>query len=141
MGTRQDIKAVLASGLFDLQWYRQRHPGVPAAPSAAAGHFLEHVLDPGHDPGPGFSVRRYLDANPAVAAASMNPLLHYLLLGREEGRQLIPVVAGRLVPEHDFPRSEERPGGKASVHTSSTPSSPSPYNQNLTTSIPYTYPL
>src|SRR3546814_3567846 len=70
MGTRQDIKAVLASGLFDLQWYRQWHPGVPAAPSAAAGHFLEHVLDPGHDPGPGFSVRRYLDANPDVAARS-----------------------------------------------------------------------
>ncbi|MFC3714798.1 glycosyltransferase [Luteimonas soli] len=107
MGPRQDIKAVLASGLFDVQWYRQRHPGVPAAPSAAAGHFLEHALDPGHDPGPGFSMRRYLDANPDVAAAGMNPLLHYLRHGREEGRQRTPVEEGRIVEEPDLPGASQ----------------------------------
>src|SRR3546814_13490718 len=35
-------------------------------------------------PKPGFSTRRYLRANPDVAAAGMNPLVHYLRVGRGE---------------------------------------------------------
>src|SRR3546814_20736377 len=44
-----------------------------------------------YDPSPGFSTRRYLRANPDVAAAGMNPLVHYLRFGRGEGRPCFPV--------------------------------------------------
>src|SRR3546814_11513274 len=37
------------------------------------------------------STRRYLRANPDVAAAGMNPLVHYLRFGRGEGRPCFPV--------------------------------------------------
>lgn len=87
MGQREDIETVLGSKLFDARWYRQRHPVATAGPAAAAGHFLAHAHVPGHDPGPGFSMELYLQQNPDVASAGMNPLLHYLRHGRSEGRK------------------------------------------------------
>src|SRR5690606_33577668 len=57
-----------------------------ADPEAAVAHFLDRGVSLGLDPGPAFSARRYLRENPDVAAAGMNPLLHYLAYGRGEGR-------------------------------------------------------
>jgi GT2 family glycosyltransferase len=94
MSRAADVKAILASDLFDLGWYRERCPMAPAVAEAAALHFLEHGLVLGLDPGPGFSMRRYLRANPDVAAAGMDPLLHYLRHGREEGRAIFAVDDG-----------------------------------------------
>src|SRR5690606_32422264 len=91
MAARADIEAVLASGFFDLRWYRQRWPGAGSDAKAAVAHFLDEGAAAGGDPGPGFSLRRYLRANPDVAAAGMNPLLHYLAHGRAEGRDVFPV--------------------------------------------------
>src|SRR5690606_17779637 len=75
----------------DLRWYRQRWPGAGSDAKAAVAHFLDEGAAAGGDPGPGFSLRRYLRANPDVAAAGMNPLLHYLAHGRAEGRDVFPV--------------------------------------------------
>src|SRR5690606_27714861 len=86
MASAAEIQAVLASGLFDLDWYRQRWPAAAADPEAAVAHFLDRGVSLGLDPGPAFSARRYLRENPDVAAAGMNPLLHYLAYGRGEGR-------------------------------------------------------
>src|SRR5690606_8825934 len=86
MAGAAEIQAVLASGLFDFDWYRQRWPAAAADPEAAVAHFLDRGVSLGLDPGPAFSARRYLRENPDVAAAGMNPLLHYLAYGRGEGR-------------------------------------------------------
>jgi len=91
MATAAEIQAVLASGLFDLDWYRQRWPAAAADPEAAVAHFLDRGVSLGLDPGPAFSARRYLRENPDVAAAGMNPLLHYLAYGRGEGRAAFAV--------------------------------------------------
>src|SRR3546814_11595423 len=56
-----------------------------------AEHYLRIGAQLLYDPSPGFSTRRYLRANPDVAAAGMNPLVHYLRFGRGEGRPCFPV--------------------------------------------------
>ncbi|MGQ0486206.1 MAG: glycosyltransferase, partial [Hyphomicrobiales bacterium] len=42
------------------------------------------------DPSPLFSTAYYLDANPDIQSAAINPLVHYLQNGRGEGRQPLP---------------------------------------------------
>src|SRR5690606_33097240 len=116
MAQADDIRAVRESGLFDLGWFRERCPGAPGEEAAAVAHFLDNGMALGLDPGPGFSMRRYLLRNPDVAAAGMNPLLHYLAYGRREGRMALPVDeqgvddagSGVATPEPPAPRTLER---------------------------------
>jgi hypothetical protein len=43
----------------------------------------------GRDPSPGFDTTSYLDDNPDLKAAGIDPLLHYLAAGRHEGRSAL----------------------------------------------------
>lgn len=52
----------------------------------AVVHYMRHGGREGRDPGPRFSSTGYLDQNPDVRQSGVNPLLHYLLRGRAEGR-------------------------------------------------------
>ncbi len=87
---RRDVKlvkpylALRTSVLFDPVFYAER---VWFAGDAAM-HYLLHGADEGLDPGPFFSTNGYLRQNPDVAQRGMNPLAHYELFGRKEGRKL-----------------------------------------------------
>ncbi len=59
---------------YRVQWFPLRH-------------FLEAGWREGHNPSAAFNTRGYLAANPDVAAAGVNPLLHFLAHGREEKRR------------------------------------------------------
>ncbi|QGM96491.1 methyltransferase domain-containing protein [Methylocystis parvus] len=74
--------AICDSVFFDADFYRQNY-GV----SDAATHYLLAGARLGFDPGPFFSTRQYLERNPDVAERGVNPLAHYELSGRPEGRQ------------------------------------------------------
>ncbi|MGZ9809365.1 rhamnosyltransferase WsaF family glycosyltransferase [Pseudoroseicyclus sp. H15] len=75
-------------GAFDAAFYRLTNPDLPAmAPPALLGHFLSTGWREGRDGCAGFSLADYLDANPDVAAAGINPLAHYVLTGKSEGRE------------------------------------------------------
>ena len=80
------------SGLFDADWYRSQFP--QPAPS---GDLLEHYLHNGarlrYAPSRDFDAAWYLKHNPDVAATGVNPLLHYVIWGREEGREARKAVA------------------------------------------------
>ncbi|MGJ0395948.1 MAG: methyltransferase domain-containing protein [Methylocystis sp.] len=76
--------AVRSSVLFDPAFYAER---VWFAGDAAM-HYLLHGAKEGFDPGPFFSTDGYLRQNPDVARKGMNPLAHYELFGRKEGRKL-----------------------------------------------------
>jgi FMN phosphatase YigB (HAD superfamily) len=90
------VAQVAASDLFDAEWYRATQgPGV--ALDQAARHYLQEGGSRGLSPGPLFDGPWYLAKNPDVAAASLNPLLHYLDRGRAEGRPTCPVAAPELV--------------------------------------------
>lgn len=79
-----DITLLESSPLFDGAWYVARYRDVGQLGIGAAEHYLRIGAMLLRDPGPGFSTARYLEAHPHLAAAGINPLVHYLTVG--EGR-------------------------------------------------------
>ena len=53
-------------------------------------HFVRFGLLLQRDPGPKFDTRHYVEVNPDVVAAGMDPLLHYIRHGEAEGREPLP---------------------------------------------------
>lgn len=78
-----DATLLATDPLFDAAWYCSRHPEAADDP---VGHFLTVGADLGYDPSAAFSTNRYFVMHPDVAIARMNPLVHFLRHGREEGR-------------------------------------------------------
>lgn len=57
-------------------------------PDNPALHYLSKGWREGRDPTPWFSTWHYLAMHPDVAAAGINPFLHYCVAGQSEGRKL-----------------------------------------------------
>ncbi|SDO53587.1 Predicted hydrolase, HAD superfamily [Methylobacterium phyllostachyos] len=90
------VQRLSTAELFDAEWYRATQaPEVP--PGQAARHYLQEGAARGLSPGPSFDGPWYLANNPDVAAAGLNPLLHYLENGRAEGRPTHPYVDPKAV--------------------------------------------
>ncbi|CAM3025689.1 NADH pyrophosphatase [Methylobacterium mesophilicum] len=89
-------RKLASSDLFDADWYRETQ-----APEMAfdqpARHYLQKGAVLGLSPSPLFDGPWYLENNPDVAGAGLNPLLHYLDSGRTEGRPIRPYAAPSLV--------------------------------------------
>ena len=83
-----DVLLLLGSPLFDADDYRARFPGLAKGRHAVARHYLDIGWRKGANPGPGFDGRRYLDRHHDVKEADVNPLVHYLRHGRDEGREM-----------------------------------------------------
>lgn len=73
------------SELFDEAWYVNTHLE-GERPRDPAVHYLTVGSPAKFDPGPSFSVSRYLAAYPDVADEEIDPLIHFLLHGKNEGR-------------------------------------------------------
>ncbi|WP_267360213.1 rhamnan synthesis F family protein [Methylobacterium sp. GC_Met_3] len=87
----ETVAQVAASDLFDAVWYRATQaPDVML--NQAARHYLREGAALGLNPSPLFDGPWYLENNPDVAAAGLNPLLHYLDSGSSEGRVIRPVA-------------------------------------------------
>lgn len=82
-----DRQRQIIAGEFDPEFYVVRYPDVTDDP---LDHFLTFGWREGRDPAPWFSTAFYLEANPDVGAAGLNPFCHYLEHGREEGRAVGP---------------------------------------------------
>jgi hypothetical protein len=80
---RQEL---LASGLFDEAWYRERYPDVVQSGQDPLSHFLEHGSYEGRSPGPGFHAMGYLARYPDVVEEKIEPWLHFVRHGKPEGR-------------------------------------------------------
>lgn len=80
------------SGLFDAQWYASQR-GLKGGAAKALSHFIK--TKGAHDPSPQFSCSAYLSDNVDVRDAGLNPLLHYLRFGKDEGR-VIRDIHGRV---------------------------------------------
>lgn len=107
----QSKRRILASGLFDAEWYLEQYPDVAAAGVHPVEHYLRHGAAEGRDPSQHFSSRGYLRAYEDVARAGVNPLLHFLSSGKAEGRSQKPaiesMVAGRPAPSAQSARPRE----------------------------------
>ncbi len=75
---------IKASQLFDKDWYLNRYPEVKISGIDPAEHYLQFGIQYGYDPSPHFSTIDYLSLYPDVL--NMNPLVHYELFGKAEGR-------------------------------------------------------
>lgn len=94
--TSGDRALISASGFFDGAWYRKTYPAAENDRDDAAADYLRHAVSLRHDPGPDFSSEWYLQTYPDVAAAGMNPLVHFLRHGFAEGRLPKPYRAHAL---------------------------------------------
>lgn len=79
-----DIVVIKASNLFDSDWYLTHYPEVAFSGLEPAQHYLQIGANKGYDPSPNFKTDAYRTFYPDVA--HMNPLLHYEIYGRAEGR-------------------------------------------------------
>ena len=77
-------RLVEESGLFDAQWYLAQNPDLSGV--QLLDHYLQAGGVEGRSPGPDFDGGQYLRQYPDVASAKLNPLVHYLLCGKAEGR-------------------------------------------------------
>jgi FMN phosphatase YigB (HAD superfamily) len=89
--SRSAERRLAHSELFDAAWY-QATQAPTVSLDQAARHYLQHGAALGLSPSPFFDGPWYLADNPDVAAAGLNPLLHYLDCGRAEGRPVCPVA-------------------------------------------------
>lgn len=89
----EDRVLLLSSPLFDPIWYQQQY--MPAGrPTDSVDHYLTIGSAEGFHPGPDFDATDYLAVHQDVAAAALDPLLHFERHGRAEGRQYKSVVKG-----------------------------------------------
>lgn len=82
----RDMEALRGSELFDERWYLDRYPDVAVAGIGAEEHYLNQGYGELRDPGPEFSTEGYFVLNSDVAAAGINPLIHFIVRGKSEGR-------------------------------------------------------
>lgn len=83
---RRDTKLIESSPLFDHQAYSRAYlPG--STRRKAAEHYAVHWQEC-TQPGDDFDSKQYLLDHPDVAAAHLNPLVHFEIAGRREGRKI-----------------------------------------------------
>ena len=80
-----DLDAVRDS--FDADWYRATYPDVEGDDEALMAHYMTEGWRQRRDPSPHFSTGDYLDLYADIDGSGSNPLLHYVLFGRYEGRR------------------------------------------------------
>jgi hypothetical protein len=86
-----ELDAILASGLFDAQWYAARY-GVEGTEHELVEDFLVmSAQDPLRRPGPLFSGAFYSIEHPDTRG--VNPLVHYVRHGMREGRRAFQSTA------------------------------------------------
>jgi GT2 family glycosyltransferase len=70
-------------------------------------HFILRATSEFRDPSQRFDTRYYLGRNPVVAQSGINPLLHFALFGKKEGREII----SRKPMAAPFQRTKTMPNG------------------------------
>lgn len=83
-----ETKVISESEFFDEKWYKDRYlsKGGFAHFIHPAKHYLKTGWIKSLNPSERFNTAVYLDLNPDVRESNINPLLHYELFGKAEGR-------------------------------------------------------
>ena len=93
-------RLVRDSGLFDASWYRNQSPGARLFPNPVA-HYALFGWKQRLNPSPGFDTAFYWDSYRDVRQLGANPLVHYLLHGKKEGR--LATTTGKAVRAAHIP--------------------------------------
>ena len=104
---------IMASGLFDADYYLAQRPRLPRDISVLIEDYLEVGWREGADPSAQFSTRYYLTINDDVRANGCNPLLHYIDQRQGRGAASRPTSgAGRRSGRAGPDGALGRPSGK-----------------------------
>ncbi|MDE4172472.1 hypothetical protein PXK15_21425 [Phaeobacter gallaeciensis] len=83
---------------FDLDFYLSNYPDIADAEGVdPVEHYCVYGWKEHRDPTPDFSTGYYLETNPDVRDAGINPFYHYLSSGKDQGRRAVAPAA----PEAD----------------------------------------
>lgn len=84
----EESDIIRSSEYYDNEWYLRNSVMLPGTSFDGARHYLDVGAYQGKDPSLSFCSEEYLALHADVAAAKMNPLLHYELHGKDENREL-----------------------------------------------------
>jgi hypothetical protein len=87
---RQKLTLIEKSGLFDAEWNPVQYLDIAEDKNFArepARHYLKFGGFKGCNPGPDIGSAFYLGLYPDVRESGMNPLVHYLKFGKDQGRE------------------------------------------------------
>ena len=115
----ENIHILGSSQFFDAEYYLRNHPDS----QDSAEHYYYHGWKEGKNPSELFDTKYYLSMYEDVAASDMNPLLHYILIGRSEERfptkdmEVIAFLASSDLfdAEHYLKHNPEFLGGSTNV--------------------------
>jgi len=87
------IQTVRDSEFFDAQWYLETYPDIKDSGYAddPAMHYLLFGGFEGRHPGPSFNTIAYYLEYPDIYRNQLNPLVHFLTYGIQEGRKAYPL--------------------------------------------------
>ena len=82
--TQEKYDIIKFSKLFNETWYKTQY--LKNSSENPIQHYINVGCDKNFNPSPEFNTKWYLEENPDVKKVGMNPLVHYILYGRKEGR-------------------------------------------------------
>lgn len=83
--TKDSYNVILYSGLFNEEWFAKYY-SLEKTDVNLIKYYLDYYLVYGLNPSPEFDSMMYLENNPDVKKVGINPFVHYILYGRNEGR-------------------------------------------------------
>lgn len=92
------FKLIKTSKLFNEEWYKTQY--LKNISEDPIKHYIKIGCENNLNPSPDFDTKWYLYSNPDVKKSKMNPLVHYILYGRKEGR--LPKKSFNLKIEEDY---------------------------------------
>ena len=85
-GGNADYRSIVASGIFDREFYLSRNTEVAQSGIDPLDHYLDRGWREGKEPNAYFDGRWYLENYPEIASSGQNPLIDYLRSGAFSGR-------------------------------------------------------
>jgi CDP-glycerol glycerophosphotransferase (TagB/SpsB family) len=104
----RECRLLADSGCFDAAWYLRNHPGVTGTAAEALRDFCREGWRRLRNPSADFDVWWYWASHLDPVRERINPLVHYVLVGRAAGLQTHPGPYHPNGPGHVL-----RPGGRA----------------------------
>lgn len=83
---KRNYSIIKSSPCFDKEWYECTY-NIPGDVDSI-DHYLNIGFKKGYNPGPNFNTYEYFECNEDVKEKGENPLIHYELFGRKEGREI-----------------------------------------------------
>ena len=102
----RDLNLVMESGYLDEQFYLKQLELKGRGKLSLSDQVKHYLLDgaqQGLNPGPEFDTDWYRESNPDVKASGVNPLVHFLRHGKDEGR--LPIHGANVLTESHTPET------------------------------------